>query len=120
MAPAIHDREAVRNLAVATAELNGDRTISILLGRDVVQRVSAVRILLIIAFGVVEADRPEAIDRYAMDRRFLRIVAVGTHAKGAAGNPGHVAISAIFRLKVLLGLGLSNVMLPTLPRRLYR
>ena len=40
---------------------------------------------------------PEAVDRHAMDRRFLRIVTVGSHAKGAAGNPDHVAGSAIFR-----------------------
>jgi len=32
---------------------------------------------------------PEAVDRDAMNRRFLRIVLVGAHAKRAAGKPNH-------------------------------
>ncbi len=52
---------------------------------------------------------PEAINRHAMGRRFLRIVAVGSHAKGATGNPDHVAKSAISRLPiVLLGIGVQQ------------
>ena len=52
---------------------------------------------------------PEAVDRHAMDRRFLRIVAVGPHAKGAAGNPDHVVGSAIVRRKIVaLGIGIQQ------------
>jgi hypothetical protein len=39
--PALHDRQAVRNLAVATAELDRDRAVVILLYCDVVECVSA-------------------------------------------------------------------------------
>src|SRR3954462_6128539 len=65
--PTRHDRQTVRNLAVATAELDSDRTIRIFLRGDVVQRVSFVGVLLEVAVGVVEADRPEAVDRHILD-----------------------------------------------------
>jgi hypothetical protein len=33
---------------------------------------------------------PESVDFDAMDGRLLRIVVIGAHAEGAAGNPDHV------------------------------
>ena len=48
------------------------------------------------------AVEPEGVDRHTMDRRFFRVVIVGTHAEGAAGNRDHVAGSAILRWRVVL------------------
>ncbi len=45
---------------------------------------------------------PEAIHRYAMDRRFFGIMIVRAHAEGAAGNPDHVAGPATFRRRIVL------------------
>jgi hypothetical protein len=56
--PARLDRQAVSDLAVAAAELNGDGTILALLRRDVVQRIGPELVGLKISRGVVDADRP--------------------------------------------------------------
>jgi hypothetical protein len=61
--PARHDRQAIGNLAVAAAELNGDRSVRILLRCYIVKRVRVVAVLLKVAFGVVDANRPKAINR---------------------------------------------------------
>jgi hypothetical protein len=53
-----------RNFAVATAELNGDRAVCLLFRGDVVERVSIERVLLEVAFCVVDADRPEGVHRH--------------------------------------------------------
>ena len=65
--PALHDRQAVGDLAVAAAELDGDRAVRALLRRDVVDRVGVVLVRLEVALGVVDADRPEAVDRHVLD-----------------------------------------------------
>ena len=69
--PAGHYREPVRNLAVPAAELNSDRSVHTFLGRDIVERVSVEFVFLIVAFGIVEADGPEAVDRYVFDRKLI-------------------------------------------------
>src|SRR5580704_7244453 len=66
--PAGHDRQAVRNFAVATAELDRDRAIVAFLRRDVVERIGVVLVLLVVAGGVIDADRPETVDRHVLDR----------------------------------------------------
>ena len=58
----LHDRQAVRNLAVAAAELDGDRSVRAFLRRDAVERIGIVQVLLEITLGVVKADRPERVD----------------------------------------------------------
>src|SRR6202040_2073730 len=65
--PARHGRQTIRNLAVAVAELNGDRAVRVFLGREVVQRIGIVSVWLQIALGVVDGDRPEAVDGYVPD-----------------------------------------------------
>jgi hypothetical protein len=57
--PALHDQQAVRNLAVTAPELDGDRAIGIFLARDAVDRTGVVWILFVIAFGIVEAERSD-------------------------------------------------------------
>lgn len=56
--PPFRDGQAVRNFAVASAELNGDRAIRIFLPGDAIQRIGVVRILLEVSLRVVDADRP--------------------------------------------------------------
>ena len=51
--PAIHDRQAVRNFAVAAAELDRNRAVRALLRGDVVERIGIEVVLLEIAVGVV-------------------------------------------------------------------
>src|SRR6478672_5152318 len=65
--PALHDRNAVRNLAVAAAELDVDRPVGVLLGGDVVERIGIVGIFLVIAFGIIDADRPETVNGHILD-----------------------------------------------------
>jgi hypothetical protein len=59
--PALHDGQAVGNLALAAAELDGDRTVLAFLRRNVVQRVGVELVGLVVALGVLDADRPEAV-----------------------------------------------------------
>src|SRR5262245_54760477 len=56
--PSRRDRQAVGNLAVADAELNGDRSVRILPGSDVVQRVRIEFIFFKIALGVIHTNGP--------------------------------------------------------------
>src|SRR5580704_9906047 len=74
--PARHDRQAVRNFAVATAELDRDRAIVAFLRRDIVERIGVVLVLLVEAGGVVDADRPETVDRHVLDREPIDRLAV--------------------------------------------
>ena len=54
-------------IAVAAAELNGDRPVGVCLRGDIVERIGVSRVGLEIALGVVDADRPEAVDRNVLD-----------------------------------------------------
>jgi hypothetical protein len=65
--PTRHDRQAVGNLAVATAELHGNRTVAAFLRRDVVQGIGVVRIGFQVTLRVVNRDRPERIHRDCSD-----------------------------------------------------
>ena len=62
-----HDRQAVGNFAVAPAELNRDRTIGVFLRGDVVERIGVLVVLHEVSFGVVESDRPEAVDGHILN-----------------------------------------------------
>jgi hypothetical protein len=64
--PAVHDRQAIWNFAVAPAKLDGDRAVVVFLRRDVVECVGVEIVGLEIAVGVVEADRPEAVDGHIL------------------------------------------------------
>ena len=61
--PPLHGRQAIRNLAAAAAELDVDRPVGAFRRRNVVDRLGIIRVLLVVARGNVEADRPEAVDR---------------------------------------------------------
>src|SRR5262249_16132911 len=65
--PARRGRQAVGGLAVADAELDRDRAVLVFLRRQVVERVRVVLVLLEIALGVVDADRPEGVNGYVLD-----------------------------------------------------
>jgi hypothetical protein len=65
--PAGHGRQAVGNFFVAASELDGDGTICVFFRCQIVERVSVQGVLLEIACGVVDADRPEGIDRHVLD-----------------------------------------------------
>src|SRR6476646_2142072 len=54
--PALPDRQTIRNLAVAAAELDWDRAVVALPGREVIERIGVVGVLLEVTFGVVNAD----------------------------------------------------------------
>ena len=66
------------------------------IGRDLREGLVAGRLdeLLELPVRHRRAVDPEAVDRHAMARRFLRIMIVGAHAERAAGNPDHVRRSA--------------------------
>src|SRR6202049_1199792 len=64
--PARHSRQTIRNLAVAAAELNGDRAVHVFLGGDVIQRIGIVPVWLQIALGVVYGVCPEAVAGYSL------------------------------------------------------
>ena len=61
--PSGRGRQAVRDLAVTAAELDGDRSIRTLFGGDAVERVGIIFVFLQVAFGVVNNDRPECVHR---------------------------------------------------------
>src|SRR5215831_6878497 len=65
--PARRDRQAVRDRAVAAAELHSDRTVAAFFRGDVVQSVGAELVLLEEPLGVVDGDRPEAVDGHVPD-----------------------------------------------------
>src|ERR1044072_3563871 len=54
--PALHDRDAIRNLAVASAELHRNDAIGVLFRGNAVQRVGIVLVLLQMAVGVIDGD----------------------------------------------------------------
>src|SRR5262245_35330746 len=66
--PARYDRQAVRSALLAAAELYRDRTIRVCLCGEIVQRIGVKNIFLKKAFGIVQANRPETIDRYVFGR----------------------------------------------------
>jgi hypothetical protein len=57
--PALLDRQTVWNVAIAAAELDGNRTIGAILSSNVVDRVSIQLVLLEKAFLIVATDGPE-------------------------------------------------------------
>src|SRR3954470_21317632 len=57
------DREAIGALPIAAAKLDSHRSVWILPGCNVVQRVGIAIVLVEVSVGAVHADRPEAIDR---------------------------------------------------------
>jgi hypothetical protein len=61
---------------------------------------------------------PKRVDRDAVDRRLFRIVFVGAHAKGAAGNAHHVRVTQTLRRQTFITLIRLRVMEqhPCLPR----
>src|SRR5262249_31459300 len=59
--PARRDRQAVGRRAVAAAELDHDRAVRLLLGRQVVESVGVLLVRLEVALRVVYADRPQAV-----------------------------------------------------------
>ena len=61
--PSGRRRQAVRDLAVAAAELDGERSVVAGLRGQVVERIGVLGIGREIALGVIDADRPEAVDR---------------------------------------------------------
>src|SRR5882757_5158257 len=69
--PASRDRDAVRDLAVAAAELDCDRAIISLVRGNVVECVAIQLVRNEIALGVVDADRPEAIDGLSLYVEFV-------------------------------------------------
>src|SRR6267378_8194521 len=73
--PALHDRQTVRHLAVASAELDRDRAVAALLGGEVIECVGVMRVLLVVARGVVDTDRPEGVDGYVLDVQLVDRVA---------------------------------------------
>jgi len=64
------------------------------------------------------AVHPELVYRDAVDRRLFRIVFVGAHAKGAAGNAHHVRVTQTLRRQTFITLIRLRVMEqhPCLPR----
>src|SRR6478752_2247324 len=74
--PALHDRQAVGQLAVAAAKLDGDRAVGAFLRGDIVDRVGVVRVFLVIALLIVKADGPEAVDWHVLDVELVDRVAI--------------------------------------------
>src|SRR5215831_8044431 len=63
--PSIHNRQAIRNLAVAAAELDRHRAVRVLCCGDVIEIIGVILILLEIALRVIDADGPESVDRHS-------------------------------------------------------
>ena len=74
--PALRDRQAIRDLAVAAAELDVDRAVSALLAGDAVDRIGVVFVLLEEALVVIDADRPERVDGDVLDPELVDRLAV--------------------------------------------
>ena len=64
LVPARHDRQAVRNLSVAAAELDGGRAVFVFLRRETVERIAVERIFPKESIGIIKRNGSEAIDRY--------------------------------------------------------
>src|SRR6266404_9524102 len=65
--PALYDRQAIRNFAVATAELDGDRAVRALFRGDVIYGIGVVLVRLKVALGIVDTDRPKAADGHVLN-----------------------------------------------------
>ena len=65
--PALHDWQAIGDLAIAATEVDGDRAVVAPLGRQVIERVGVVWVLLVVTLCVIHAHRPEAVDRHVPD-----------------------------------------------------
>jgi hypothetical protein len=65
--PALYDRQAIRNFAVAAAELDGDRSVRALFRGDVVYGIGVALVPLKVALGIVDTDRPKAVDGHVFN-----------------------------------------------------
>jgi hypothetical protein len=61
--PTLRTRQTVRDFPIASAELDCNRAVDVLRRRDVVERISIEIVFLEVAVGVVDADRPGAVNR---------------------------------------------------------
>lgn len=64
----LDDWEAIGNVAIAAAKLDGDRTIRAFYRRVAIYRIGTVFVLFKIALGVVDGGGPETIDGHASNR----------------------------------------------------
>jgi hypothetical protein len=72
------------------AELDCGRAVGVFLRRYVVKPVGVEIVLLVVAFGVVKADRPEAVDWHVFDGEPVDCLAVvlRRHVAAAGSSPG--------------------------------
>src|SRR5258708_40037898 len=64
---AINEGQAIGNFAIAPAELDVDGAIRALFRGDAIYGIGVVSVRFQIAFGVVDDDRPEAVDGHFSD-----------------------------------------------------
>ena len=67
----MRDRQAIWDLAVAPAKLDGDGAIWVPFRRGAVHRIHAVRVRVEIALAVVNGKRPETSDGDIPDRQLV-------------------------------------------------
>ena len=70
------DRKAIGDRAVAAAELDRERSVFGRLRGQVIERIGVLRIGDEMALVVVDADRPEAVDRHVLDVQLIDCLAV--------------------------------------------
>src|ERR1700746_3282362 len=79
--PPLCDRQAICDLAVAPAKLDGHGAIWALFPRDTVHRIDIIRVRLEVALAVVDGERPEAVDRDIPDRQLVHSFTVAPHRR---------------------------------------
>jgi hypothetical protein len=81
--------------------LDGDRAVLPFLRREVVKRIGVVRIRLKVAFGVVDGNRPKAVDRYVFDVELVFSLAVilDGRVRTLHGGAVHVPCGSMLSIK---------------------
>jgi hypothetical protein len=73
--PAGHDVDEVGLVGIAV-KVQGNAAVCALLGKQIVDRIGVVLVLLKETFGVIDADGPEAIHRYIFERQRVSGLAI--------------------------------------------
>ena len=109
--PVRRRRQAILGIAVTTAELDRDRAIRAWLRGEVVKRIGVLGVRLEIALGVIDADRPEAVDRHVLDVQPVdRRLAAARSGMPVAKRRENLGLGARYRNNYLL------ILLPQAPK----